>query len=97
MKILRNENGQMLVFTALSMTILFGMLALSFEVGLMFRQTRFVQTAADAAAQAAALDYFYNSASLGSTAGVTHATNETAPTCLVPLVHLSEGRVVRGV
>lgn len=76
MKILRNESGQMLVFTALSMTILFGFLAMAFEIGMLFREKRFIQTAADAAAQAAALDYFYNNATLGSTAGVTHATNE---------------------
>ena len=75
MKIFRNDEGQMLVFTALSMTILFGFLAISVEVGMFFRQKRYLQTAADAAATAAALDYYYNSAVLGTNAQ-THAANE---------------------
>jgi Flp pilus assembly protein TadG len=79
MKIFRNEDGQMLVFTALSMTILFGMLGIAFEVGMMFREKRYQQTAADAAAQAAALDYYYNNARLGATA-ITHATTEANTT-----------------
>jgi Flp pilus assembly protein TadG len=79
MKIFRNEDGQMLVFTALSMTILFGMLGIAFEVGMMFREKRYQQTAADAAAQAAALDYYYNNATLGANA-ITHATTEANTT-----------------
>jgi Flp pilus assembly protein TadG len=75
MKIFRNDEGQMLVFTALSMTILFGFLAISVEVGLFFRQKRYLQTAADAAATAAALDYYYNYASQGANA-ISHAQTE---------------------
>jgi Flp pilus assembly protein TadG len=75
MKILRNEDGQMLVFTALSMTILIGFLAIAIDVGLLFRTKRNLQTAADAAATAAALDYYFNLSVQGANA-VTHAQAE---------------------
>jgi len=75
MKIMRNEDGQMLVFTALSMTVLFGFMAIAVDVSLLFRTKRNLQTAADAAASAAALDYYYNNSVLGANA-VTHAVAE---------------------
>lgn len=75
MKIMRNEDGQMLVFTALSMTVVFGFMAIAIDVGTLFRAKRNLQTAADAAATAAALDYYYNNNTLGATA-VTHAIAE---------------------
>jgi Flp pilus assembly protein TadG len=56
MKIIRDDKGQMLILTALSMTVLFGFLAFATDVGLMFRSKRNVQIAADAAATAGALD-----------------------------------------
>ncbi len=70
MKKLQNENGQVLVLTALCMTVLIGFMALAIDVGIVFRAKRSMQIAADAAATAAALDYFYNS---GSGTAVTAA------------------------
>lgn len=57
MKVFRDDNGQMLVITALCMTALLGFLALSVDVGLLFNTRRKLQTAADAAATAAAVEY----------------------------------------
>jgi Flp pilus assembly protein TadG len=56
----RDESGQVLVLTVLCMTIFIGFMALAVDVGLVFRAKRNMQIAADAAASAAALDYFYN-------------------------------------
>jgi Flp pilus assembly protein TadG len=61
MKWFRNEEGQTLVLTALCATCLMGFMALAIDTGLVFRAQRNLQIAADAAATAAALDYFYNS------------------------------------
>jgi Flp pilus assembly protein TadG len=59
----RDESGQVMVLTVLCMTCLIGFLALAIDVGLVFRAKRNLQIAADAAATAAALDYFYNKGS----------------------------------
>lgn len=70
MKILRDEQGQTLVLTALCMTAMLGFLALSVDVGMLFRSKRCLQTAADAAAIAAAQNYMWKqSASLAQAAG----------------------------
>ena len=61
MKWFRKEEGQALVLTALCASCLMGFMALAIDVGLVFRAQRNLQIAADAAATAAALDYFYNS------------------------------------
>jgi hypothetical protein len=61
MKLFRDQNGQTLVLTALCMTCFMGFMALAIDMGLVFRTQRNLQTAADAAATAAALDYFYDS------------------------------------
>jgi Flp pilus assembly protein TadG len=63
MKSLRDESGQILVLTVLCMTILLGFMALAIDVGLLFRAKRNLQIAADAAATAAALDYYFDSSS----------------------------------
>ena len=60
MRFRSEESGQMLIVAALSLLVLFGFLALSCDVGLLFRAKRNLQTAADAAATAGALDYYYN-------------------------------------
>jgi Flp pilus assembly protein TadG len=73
MRILREETGQTLVLTALCGTVLIGFMGLVFDVGVLFRARRDVQTAADAAAVAAAMDYYYNYSVLGSTYALTHA------------------------
>jgi len=64
MKIYRDESGQVMVLTLLCMTCFIGFMALAIDVGLIFRAKRHLQTAADAAATAAALDYFYNKGSV---------------------------------
>ncbi len=55
---LADEDGQTLIFAALCMTCLFGFVALAADVGIMMRQKRMAQTAADAAAIAGALADF---------------------------------------
>jgi hypothetical protein len=60
MKILRNEEGQTLVLTALCGSVLLGFMALALDVGVLFHNRREIQTAADAAALAGAKDYIYN-------------------------------------
>jgi Flp pilus assembly protein TadG len=75
MKMMRNEEGQMLVLTALSMTVMFGFMAIAVDVGLLFRAKRNLQIAADAAATSAALDYYYNNGTLGASA-IDHAVAE---------------------
>lgn len=56
MKILRDEKGQMLILTVLSMTVLLGVLAFATDIGVLFRARRNLQIVADAAATAGALD-----------------------------------------
>jgi uncharacterized membrane protein len=63
MKLCENEEGQVLVLTVLCSTILLGFIGLALDVGLLFRAKRNLQIAADSAATAAALDYYYNSSS----------------------------------
>lgn len=68
MKLFRDEEGQTLVFIALCTTALLGFLAVAVDVGLLFRVRRNLQIAADGAATAAALDYYYNSSNTGAVA-----------------------------
>lgn len=74
MRIRRDESGQMLIVAALSLLVLFGFLALSCDIGLLFRAKRNLQIAADAAATAGALDYYYN----GSISSAQSAALEAA-------------------
>lgn len=62
MTLYRDEEGQTLVITALGMAVIIGFLALAVDVGMLFRAQRQIQNAADAAATAGALDYYYNGA-----------------------------------
>ncbi|HEY4781918.1 MAG TPA: pilus assembly protein TadG-related protein, partial [Chthoniobacterales bacterium] len=59
MKRLKDESGQALIVTALCMTCLFGFAALATDVGLMLREKRLLQIAADSAAIAGALELTY--------------------------------------
>lgn len=61
---LRDENGQALIITVLCMTCLLGFTALATDVGVMLREKRLAQTAADAAAIAGALEINYSSSSV---------------------------------
>src|SRR6516164_6259505 len=83
MKVLRDENGQTLVLTALCGTVLLGFMGLALDVGVLYHQRRSLQTAADAAALAGALDYLYTqSTSHASTAACNAATaNGFSGTC----------------
>lgn len=56
MKLLRNEEGQVLILTALSITVLLLLLALAVDAGQLYYTQRQLQTAADAAALAGALE-----------------------------------------
>lgn len=84
MKIIRDDSGQMLVMTALSITLLAGFMAMALDVSLLFRARRNAQIAADAAATTAALNYYYNESvstaqaagkSASSSNGITNGTN----------------------
>ena len=76
----RNEEGQTVILTALCMTILLGFMALAVDVGMMFRAKRSLQSAADAAAVAAAIEMGYhgNNGLTGSSNNVTAAADAAA-------------------
>jgi len=59
MRKLKDESGQVMVVTVLSMSLLIGFLALAVDVGTLFRAKRLMQTAADSAAIAGAQEYLY--------------------------------------
>jgi Flp pilus assembly protein TadG len=80
MKIFRNEDGQTLVLTALCMTAMLGFMALAIDVGILFRSKRNMQIAADSAAVAAALDYYYNNATAANPLTHAQAAGQTAAT-----------------
>ena len=75
MRILRNEEGQTLVLTWICASALVGFIGMALDVGILFRARRDAQTAADSAAVASALDYYYNYALLGASPALTHAVN----------------------
>ena len=54
------EDGQALIMAGLSMSLLIVFMGLAIDTGVLFRERRRIQNAADAAATAAALDYHYN-------------------------------------
>lgn len=74
MKLHSNERGQMLIMTAVELVLLIGFLALATDVGVLFHSKRHMQIAADAAATAAALNYY--NAGLGY--GATNTTDAQA-------------------
>ncbi len=80
---LGDERGQALVMTAFFMALLLGFMGLALDVGLLFRAKRNMQSVADAAASAGALDYFYyQSATSAYTAACSAATaNGLSGTC----------------
>jgi hypothetical protein len=86
----------MLIVAALSLMALSGFLALSIDVGLLFRVKRNLQIAADAAATAGALDYYYNASdtsaqaaaqAAAATNGVTNGQNGVLVTVNTPPVN----------
>ncbi len=75
MKKLKDESGQALIITALSMTCLFGFAALATDVGLMLREKRMAQTAADGAAVAGASELFVGDPQVSSVAKAAAGLN----------------------
>lgn len=75
MRLWKDESGQMLVMLAVCLSTLLAFMGFAVDVGLLFHARRQVQTAADAAASAAALDYQYNaSTSTANSAGLAAAS-----------------------
>ncbi len=95
MKMWKEQSGQVLVLTSLSMMVLLGMMAMAVDVGLLFRAKREAQIAVDAAAVAAALDYKYNASVSSATTqgqaaaavnGVTNGSGGAVVTINIPPV-----------
>ena len=59
MRRMRSADGQALVISALSFSVLLGFTALAVDTGVIYRAKRKMQAAADAAAVSGALDYLY--------------------------------------
>jgi hypothetical protein len=74
MKRFNDESGQALIITALCMTILFGFIALAADTGIMLREKRMAQTAADGAAVAGASELAF-AAQVSSAAKAASALN----------------------
>ena len=66
--LLANESGQSLIIAALCTTCLFGFVALAADVGIMLREKRLLQIAADSAAIAGASDFSYGNATTAARA-----------------------------
>lgn len=77
MKMRRNESGQVLVLTALSMSTLLGFVGLATDIGVLFRVRHNLQIAADAAATTGAL---YQSYGLSAPAAAYMAAGENGMT-----------------
>jgi Putative Flp pilus-assembly TadE/G-like len=71
MKRLKDESGQALVISVLCMTCLFGFAALATDVGLILREKRLLQIAADSAAVAGAAEINYGNAISAAQASAT--------------------------
>jgi Flp pilus assembly protein TadG len=71
---LKEDSGAVLVLAALSLTALMGFVALSTDVGVLFRSRRNAQIAADAAAIAGSVDYLYNGTTTSATAAAKAAS-----------------------
>jgi hypothetical protein len=80
MKKLRDESGQALIISALCMTCLIGFVALAADVGIMLREKRLLQTAADSAAIAGALEINYNPSGVTAAALAAAGQNGFAAT-----------------
>jgi Flp pilus assembly protein TadG len=74
----RNEEGQAMVLTALSLTVLLGFVALATDAGVMLRQKRIAQSVADSAALAGAFEALYEGTPSTVTAGMWNAAAKDA-------------------
>jgi Flp pilus assembly protein TadG len=75
MKRLKDESGQALIITVLCMTCLFGFVAMAADVGIMLREKRRTQTAADGAAVAGASELAFGGAKVSSVAKAAAGQN----------------------
>jgi Flp pilus assembly protein TadG len=75
MKIWKDESGQALIISLLSMGCLVGFVALAADVGVMLREKRLLQIAADSAAIAGALEINYDTGAVTSAALAAAAQN----------------------
>jgi Flp pilus assembly protein TadG len=75
MRIHRDERGQTLILVALSLPILLGFVGFATDVGLLFMDKRQIQTAADSAAIAGALNLNYGSSTSVAAAKAASASN----------------------
>lgn len=73
--ILSDGTGQALVISALGLSTLLGFMALAIDTGVLFQAKRKLQTAADAAATAGALDYLYNASVSSATTAAANASS----------------------
>ena len=73
MRVRVDESGQIAVLAALSMTVIFGFMALAIDVGMMFNVKRKLQNGVDAAATSAAIDYMFNASKTTATAAANSA------------------------
>ncbi len=80
MKRLTDESGQAMILSVLCMTCLFGFVALAADVGIMLREKRLLQIAADSAAIAGALELNYNPAGITAAAQAAASQNGFAST-----------------
>jgi Flp pilus assembly protein TadG len=74
----KNESGQVLVITSLSMTVLLGFVGFATDVGLLLRQRRIAQTVADSAAMAAAQESLSEGTPSSVTTGMWTAAKHDA-------------------
>jgi Putative Flp pilus-assembly TadE/G-like len=89
MKTLRNESGQVLVLTALCMTVLLGFLAFATDVGTLLYDKRVIQSAADGAAMAGASEIHW-----GARDGTTPAAAAQAAAAKSGFTNGSGGAIV---
>ncbi len=78
MERLKEASGQVLVMTALSITVLLGFIAFATDVGLLLRERRMVQTAVDSAAIAGAAESLYEGTPGYVTPGIWRAASGDA-------------------
>ena len=94
--LLRDESGQTLIFVALSMTIILGVVGMATDVGTLLHDKRDLQIAADAAAIAGAVEENFNPAAASVQAagaaaatqnGLTNGSNRAVVTINPPPVY----------
>jgi Flp pilus assembly protein TadG len=71
----RLQGGQALIFVALMLPVLFGMVGIGFDIGYLELMKRMAQTAADAGALAGAINVYYGSSTLSANARAGTAAN----------------------